>query len=70
MVDRVSRGTQYEVINDGSPTIFALRDLAAGAMSTLQLIGHTRTYYDGNAFIGLLTAFAFAPPRRRFRTWA
>src|ERR1035441_9032007 len=43
----------YEVLNDGSLTIFALRDLVAGAKATLRVIGHARTYYDGPAFTGL-----------------
>ena len=53
MVDRMCRGTQYEVLNDGSLTIFALRDLVASTKATLRIIGHTRTYYDGPAFTGL-----------------
>ena len=59
LVDRVSRSTSYEIVNDGTPAVFALRDavLAGSAGSgngvSLRVIGHSRTFYDGEAFVGL-----------------
>jgi RHS repeat-associated protein len=57
IVDRVARTTSYEVRNDGRPTALSLRDdvlagLPAGRAS-LRVIGHTRAFYDGEAYVGL-----------------
>ena len=59
LVDRAARATSYEVVNDGTASVFELRDAilfdnptpATGA--SLPVIGDTRTYYDGDAFAGL-----------------
>lgn len=59
VVDRVARTTGYEVVNDGRLSVADLRAAvpadsgqAAGGVS-LRVIGHTRTFYDGEAFTGL-----------------
>jgi RHS repeat-associated protein len=57
LVDRICRATSYEVVNDGRLAVPELRDAvlagpAAGAAS-LRVIGHARSYYDGEAFVGL-----------------
>ncbi|MEA2588449.1 MAG: hypothetical protein QOH66_1376, partial [Actinomycetota bacterium] len=53
LVDRVARATGYEVLNDGRPGVFDLRDAVLGGNGSLRVIGHTRTYYDGDAYLGL-----------------
>ncbi|MFE7074810.1 SpvB/TcaC N-terminal domain-containing protein [Streptomyces sp. NPDC057620] len=58
LVDRVARTTRHEVVNDGRLPVPALRDavLAGPAQGTgisLRVIGHTRTHFDGEAFVGL-----------------
>lgn len=58
LVDRVCRTTAYEVVNDGRLPVPDLRDAVlagplTGTGASLRIIGHTRTYYDGEAFVGL-----------------
>jgi RHS repeat-associated protein len=58
LIDRVCRATSYEVVNDGRLSVTDLRNAvlagpAAGAGISLRVIGHTRSYYDGDAFTGL-----------------
>lgn len=53
IVDRVARKTSYEVLNDGRPTVLALREAVAAGAAELRLIGHGRSFYDGEAFVGL-----------------
>lgn len=57
LVDRVGRTTSYEVVNDGRLSVAQLRDaILSGpteAGPSLRVIGHARTYYDGDAFTGL-----------------
>jgi RHS repeat-associated protein len=59
LVDRVSRVTSYEVLNDGRQSVFDLRDsvldrpFVPSEHVTLRVIGHIRTRYDGEAFTGL-----------------
>ncbi|NUR62905.1 MAG: hypothetical protein HOV87_30265 [Catenulispora sp.] len=48
LVDRVASTTEFEIVNDGRP---AALDLVA--VTTQRIIGHIRTFYDGDAFIGL-----------------
>ena len=52
-VDRVSESTSFEILNDGSPSVFELyRQIQAGA-ARRKLFGQTFNYYDGEAFVGL-----------------
>ncbi len=59
LVNRVSRTTSYEIVNDGTATVAQLRDAvlagppAGGSGVSLRMTGHTRTFYDGDAFAGL-----------------
>jgi RHS repeat-associated protein len=53
LVDRIARTTQHEVTNDGRSGVFALRDAVETGAATVRLIGHERTYYDGELFVGL-----------------
>ncbi|MEV0220413.1 SpvB/TcaC N-terminal domain-containing protein [Streptomyces sp. NPDC050704] len=60
LLDRVARTTAYEVVNDGRlsvadlrTTVLAGRPQAAGGGVSLRVIGHARTFYDGDAFVGL-----------------
>jgi len=53
IIDRVSRNTSYEVLNDGHQNIFSLRDDVSDGSGQLRVIGLTRNYYDGDAFVDL-----------------
>ncbi|WP_152546748.1 SpvB/TcaC N-terminal domain-containing protein [Amycolatopsis orientalis] len=54
LIDRVARATGYEVVNDGRLAVEDLRDaILTGAGVSLRVTGHSRTYYDGDAFAGL-----------------
>jgi RHS repeat-associated protein len=58
IVDRVARTTSYEVRNDGRSSAPALRDAVLagpppGGSPALRVIGHSRTFYDGPAYVGL-----------------
>jgi RHS repeat-associated protein len=53
IVDRVARTTTHEVLNDGKPSVFDLRDTVRQGSGSLRVIGHSRSFYDGDAFIGL-----------------
>ncbi|HEU4391769.1 MAG TPA: toxin TcdB middle/N-terminal domain-containing protein, partial [Blastocatellia bacterium] len=53
MVDRVARVTSHEVLNDGKPGVFELRDAVLRGSGALRVIGHSRSFYDGAAFVGL-----------------
>lgn len=53
IVDRTARSTGYEVLNDGRQNVFALHDSVAGGSTQLRVIAHTRSFYDGDAFVGL-----------------
>lgn len=53
IVDRVARRTEYEVTDDGRPSVFSLRDEIDASHASLRVIGHSRTFYDGEAFVGL-----------------
>jgi hypothetical protein len=52
-VNRPCRVTSYEVLNDGSSTVFQLASEAIAGLSSARVIGQTYTYYDGLAFEGL-----------------
>ncbi|WP_030322687.1 SpvB/TcaC N-terminal domain-containing protein [Streptomyces sp. NRRL B-3229] len=60
LLDRKARTTGYEVVNDGRLSVADLRTAvlagsqrATGDGVSLRVIGHTRTYYDGDAYVGL-----------------
>jgi RHS repeat-associated protein len=53
IVDRVARSTSYEVLNDGKLGVFELRDAVLRGLGSLRVIAHSRTFYDGEAFVGL-----------------
>jgi RHS repeat-associated protein len=53
LVDRVARTSSHEVRNDGRLSALDLRDSVLAGRADLRVIGHTRTYYDGDAFAGL-----------------
>jgi RHS repeat-associated protein len=53
MVDRVSGSLSFEVLNDGSPSVYDLySQIQAGTVSR-KLVGQSFNYYDGQAFVGL-----------------
>jgi RHS repeat-associated protein len=53
MVNRVSGSTSFEILNDGSQTVYDLyRQIQAGAAQR-KLFGQSFNYYDGDAFVGL-----------------
>ena len=41
------------MLNQGQPGVFELRDAVFGGTASLRVIGHSRNYYDGGAFVGL-----------------
>lgn len=53
MVNRVARTTAFELLNDGSPSAFELRDDVVTGTAGLNLIGQSFSFYDGDAFAGL-----------------
>ena len=53
LVDRVARTTTYEILNDGSPSVFELWDAVKRGASARNIIGQTLNFYDGVAFQGL-----------------
>ncbi|MER5430167.1 SpvB/TcaC N-terminal domain-containing protein [Streptomyces sp. NPDC002588] len=60
LVDRVARTTSYEVVNDGRLPVAGLRAAvlggpgqATGGGVSLRVTGDARTFYDGDAFVGL-----------------
>jgi RHS repeat-associated protein len=53
IVDRIARTTSQEVLNDGKPSAFALRDTVQQGSASLVVIGHSRNFYDGGPFTGL-----------------
>jgi hypothetical protein len=53
ILDRVARSTSHEVLNDGKPSVFELRDAVLQGLGSLRIIGHSRAFYDGEAFVGL-----------------
>lgn len=53
IIDRTARTTGYEVPNDGRQSVFALRDVVIGGSGRLRIISQGRTFYDGDAFVGL-----------------
>jgi RHS repeat-associated protein len=53
IVDRVASSTTHEIRNDGSTSVFQLRDDVVRGSADLAVVGQTLTYYDGEPFQGL-----------------
>ena len=53
MVDRPARAEAYEIINDGSLSLFDLWQTIQSETATRELISQSLNYYDGDAFTGL-----------------
>lgn len=53
MIDRIAHAENYEILNDGSSTLFDLWELIQTGAATRQLIGQSLNFYDGAAFEGL-----------------
>jgi RHS repeat-associated protein len=53
LIDRIAHSTNNEVLNDGRQSVFELRDAVFGGTAVLRVIGQSRMYYDGEAFVGL-----------------
>jgi hypothetical protein len=53
LIGRVSRTINYEILNDGSPSVFQLRQQILDGTAFTRLIGQTLNFYDGPAFQGL-----------------
>jgi RHS repeat-associated protein len=53
IIDRVARTTAFELLNDGSPSAFELRDAVVAGTADLNLIGQSFSFYDGAVFEGL-----------------
>ena len=51
-VNRIARSTSYEIVNDGSPTVFELAQDSLGGSAATSVFGQSYTYYDGLAFQG------------------
>jgi len=53
IVDRIACTTTYEIVNDGSSSVFGLREAILNATAEQRVIGQTLNFYDGIAFEGL-----------------
>lgn len=53
IVNRITASTSFEILNDGSSTIFELYSQVLAGTAELKLFGQTFNYYDGEAFVGL-----------------
>src|SRR5579859_7655168 len=53
IVDRRSSETEYEVLNDGSTSVFDLARQIQGETPTRNATSHRLSFYDGNPFQGL-----------------
>lgn len=56
LIGRTAQSLSYEVINDGTATVFELRDAIFGGTAELNLLGHSQNFYDGGVgqeFVGL-----------------
>ena len=53
LADRVARTTAYEIVNDGRPSVFELRNAVLAGTAVRRVIGQSRTFYDGPRYIGL-----------------
>ncbi|MBE7385210.1 MAG: VCBS repeat-containing protein [Leptolyngbya sp. SIO1E4] len=52
-VDRVARSNSYEVINDGTGSLWELKAAIASRTAQLNLLGQSLIFYDGPAYEGL-----------------
>ena len=53
ILDRVAASSSFEILNDGSTSVFDLYRQVQAGTATRVLFGQTFTYYDGDAFVGL-----------------
>lgn len=53
LIGRVTRTTSFEILNDGAPNVFQLRQNILDGKASTRLIGQTLNFYDGPAFQGL-----------------
>ena len=53
MVDRVCGRTSFELLNDGSQSVYDLYHQVQAGTAMRELFGQTFNYYDGEAFVGL-----------------
>lgn len=53
MVDRLCRSRSFEVLNDGSPSIYELYRLIQTGTTPRKPLEEIFNYYDGDAFVGL-----------------
>jgi RHS repeat-associated protein len=60
IIDRVARATTFQIVNDGTPSVFTLqhgielRTIDDVVVQGRPIVGQTLTFYDGPAFRGLL----------------
>jgi hypothetical protein len=53
MVNRVSASMSFEILNDGSQTVYDLYQQIQAGTAPRKLFGQIFNYYDGDAFVGL-----------------
>ncbi|MFI7426464.1 SpvB/TcaC N-terminal domain-containing protein [Micromonospora sp. NPDC049836] len=53
LVDRVCETRCVEVRDDGRQSVAALRDAVLAGTAPLRVVGHARSYYDGDPYTGL-----------------
>src|SRR5262245_41870605 len=53
MVNRVSGSASFEILNDGSQTVYDLYQQIQAGAAQRKLFGQSFNYYDGDAFVGL-----------------
>lgn len=53
MLNRATRSRNYEIMNDGTTPVFALRDAVFAGTAPVRLIQQVVNFYDGPAFQGL-----------------
>ncbi|MDX8126804.1 SpvB/TcaC N-terminal domain-containing protein [Methylomonas sp. OY6] len=53
LIDKVARTSNYEIINDGKTTAFALWEAVKAGSAGKKLIGQALNFYDGPGFQGL-----------------
>ncbi|MBV7332280.1 VCBS repeat-containing protein [Chloroflexi bacterium TSY] len=54
IVDRVARTTNYEIINNGTESVFDLVRTIQNGSAKRKIFGQTLNFYDGEAFVGRL----------------